>query len=346
MIVQELPQLEGWTLYRAEPALVEASLEARLEGEPNDLHFVLEIDKRLVERAGDEQLVRVIGFYTKYQPDGTESSIICFRSARPFTLEQIVKLRGDLFGLERLGAAPKSMMNIALTRDLEGGVIVCTELFLIQPAGRYDIWVLSSSVHSFESSFEQFRMNLAQDSACWLTDIGAKVDTTVSWHFGTSSINLAKLGVDFVIGHEASLSAVLPKRVVSLSSRLARIEIFRSADPSRFRLVRQLSGSAEAEFATLSAGPSAASFVCSCLEPVQVSRGSSTELPRGEVEGGTPLARFELVVYRGDEGDDERTYSVGVDGIRLKYFKDGESVETVVNPVDMYIDLLRCLAVD
>lgn len=343
---QNMRQIDGWTLFRAHPELVEASSELRLEDVTDGVRFVMELEIRPVHRLEDMRSFEVIGFHTKTQPDETESSITRYSLSQTPSTEQLITLRGDVFGLEYLDGFPKAMANLVLTRNTEGDFVVYAELFVARPEGGSDVWVLSSSVASFESSFDDFRKYLKQNSGL-MCDVESQIgDRSIAWSFGTSNVNLSVLGVSIEVGNDLTTALGSPKPLVSLSSSIAKIGIFRSENPSQLRVERQLSGGAEIEFASLSAGPPAASFICACLEPVQVKPGLMIALSQREVEDGTPITRFELVVCRGGEGNDESTYSITDDGVRVKHLRDGKVVETMVNPVDMYMDLLHCLAAD
>jgi hypothetical protein len=340
---QGMRQLDGWTLFRAHPELIEASFELRLKEATDGVRFALKLDGRPVDQLGDMRSFEVIGFHTKTQPDETESSITRYTLPQAPSTEQLITLRGDIFGLEYLDGFAKAMVNLVLTRDTEGDFVVCAELFLTGPEGGSDIWVLSSSVESFESSFDDFRTYLKQISGLLCELESEASDRSIAWSFGTSNANLAVLGVNIEVGNEVTTAPGSPKPLVSLSSGIAKIEIFRSENPSQLRVERQLSESNEIEIATLSAGPPAASFICACLAPVRVNSGLVHSQFDPEDEKSPSITKFDLVICPNGASDDDKRYSIDNDGVRVKHLRDGQMVESCVHPTKMYVDLLQCL---
>ena len=343
MSIQEMRKLDGWTLFRAHPELFEASFELRLEEATDGVRFALKLDGRPVDQLGDMGSFEVIGFHTKTQPDETESSIARYTLPKAPSTEQLITLRGDVFGLEYLDGFAKAMVNLVLTRDTEGDFVVCAEMFFTRPEGGSEVWVLSSSVESFESSFDDFRKYLEQISGLLRELESEGRDRSIAWSFGTSNKNLAILGVDVEVGKEVSTAPESPKPLVSLSSSIAKIEIFRSENPSKLRVERQLSESNEIEIATLSAGPPAASFICACLAPVRVNSGLVHSQFDPEDEKSPPITKFDLVICPDFASGDDKRYSIDNDGVRVKHLRDGQMVELCVHPTKMYIDLLQCL---
>lgn len=340
-------QLEGWTLYRALPEMVEADLEVGIE-ETDDMsgeRLALRLKGRIAALEDVTHSFTVDGFYVKSSTDEDESYITKLTLHEPWNVDQIMRFKGDMFGIECQGGSVVSMFNLVLSRDVRDCLAVCAELLLAQSDSQIDAWTLTTPVDAFYENFKSFCEQLSQ-SGIVSEILQSPTQPSVMWSLGAPTATLAGLGVVFEIEHEVTTDEERRHPLVSLSSDRARVEIYRSKNPSRFEVVRRLQDRAEVELASLSAGPTAASFLCACLAPVRVHRSMLPLRSDAEGDEATRCEGFELVVYRDGKRDDESTYSISDEGVGVKHLRDGKLVEAMANPVDMYIDLLKCFSGD
>lgn len=354
---RQMQKLPGWRTFRAEPDLLQTTFDLDVQREDSAEIFSLKIGSGLMDWPVGFPKLTVVGWYEKIQKGANAPTMLLLNLPEAPVPNDLMAVRGDVFGFDTFQDQLVSAINASLSRDSDGGYMVSIELFVRNSDDSCDVWVLSSLLTDFKSMLFEFSgLHESETNLLWGLNSEAfdeldepsciqnrsKTERT-TWSFGTSNHNLAFLGVDIEVGKEVSTAPWSPKPLVSLTSSIAKIEFFRSENPSQLRVERKLAESLESEFATLSAGPPAASFICACLAPVRVNNGLMHSLFGLEDENTPPITHFDLVICPEFASGDDKRYSIDNDGVRVKHLRDGQMVELSVHPMKLYDDLLQCL---